>query len=235
MDFLEKNKNKKLLMDGITLLEKLRDESVDVAVFDPQYRDIMEAMKYGNEGERQKGRAKLPQMSELTIINFLWNIQRVLKPSSYLFLWVDKFILCEGNHKAWFEAITKNIVKPDMYLVDMITWNKELMGMGRRSRRVSEHLLIYQKRPKTIKSWTDKGIPDVWEEKISNPRNKDLHPHRKPVGLMKRLLESVTEKDDFVVDPCAGSFSTLSVADNIGRNFIGCDISNKFGEEKPIS
>ena len=227
-NFLKVSLNKKLIMDGYSLLLFLDNSSVDACFFDPQYRGIIDAMKYGNEGERQKGRAKLPQMDEATIIKFLEGISRVLKPSSYLFLWVDKFILCEGSHKEWFKYV--NRFKTEMNLVDMINWNKEIMGMGRRSRRLGEHLLVYQKSPKTIKNWTDNGIPDMWSEKIPNPRTKTLHPHRKPLGLIRRLINSVTKPLDIVLDPCSGSFGTLQACEDTGRNFIGCDITKDYGE-----
>lgn len=236
MAFLEENKNKKLLMDGLELLRKLDNESVSACFFDPQYRNNLDYLKFGNEGERQKGRAVLPQMDDFTIVNFLTNITRVLMPSSYLFLWVDKFILCEGSHKNWFSTINKDFEEkenPIMLLVDMINWDKEIMGMGKRSRRRSEHLIVYQKQPKTTKNWKDRGIPDVWKEGIPRPRTKGLHPHRKPLGLIERLVCSVTNEGDFVLDPCSGSFVTFDACAYNNSNFIGYDISPEFGEELP--
>lgn len=226
MKFIKENKNKYLKMDGLVLLRELKDSSIDACIFDPQYRQVMDKMKYGNEGARQKGRALLEQMDEFTITNFLVNITRVLKPSSYLFLWIDKFILCEGKHKYWFDGINKTFdenAKPIMNLVDMITWHKESFGMGYRSRRTSEHLLIFQKSPKTIKNWTVKNIRDVWSEKIENPRIG--HPHKKPVGLTVELIKAVTPKKGMVLDPCAGSFSTFEASKIAERDFIGCDLT----------
>jgi site-specific DNA-methyltransferase (adenine-specific) len=222
--------NTPLQMDGLFLLSDLVSETVDAVVFDPQYRDVMEKMKYGNEGQRQIKRAVLPQMGEDIIVSFLSEIWRVLFPSSYLFLWVDKFILCEGKVNGWLEA-ARNKSFPDynLSIVDMITWDKQSFGMGYRSRRTNEHLLILQKDPKTTKTWKDKSIRDTWSEKIESPR-KD-HPHRKPKGLIERLLLSVTNEGDLILDPCAGSFSTLAVCKNIGRDFIGCDLTLDYVEE----
>ena len=78
--------NTKLKMDGLTLLKSLEDCSVSAVFFDPQYRGILDKMNYGNEGERQIERSKLAQMSERKIISFVREINRVLKPSSHLFL-----------------------------------------------------------------------------------------------------------------------------------------------------
>ena len=52
--------------------------------------------------------------------------------------------------------------------------------------------------------------------------------------MTKRLIKSVTKEGDFVLDPCADSFSTLKACESAGRNFIGCDTSPKYGEEIPL-
>lgn len=217
---MEYKKNYKNCCDGLDLLSSLKDNSVSASFFDPQYRGIMEKLDYGNEGARQSGRASLKQMGEETIESFTIHISKKLKPSGYLFFWVDKFILCEASYKNWFRYV------PDMNLVDMITWDKKSFGMGYRTRKTSEYLLIYQKSPKMIKSWKNKSIRDVWSEKIEHPRMG--HPHKKPIGLIKALVESVTKEGDLILDPCAGSFSVLDVCKFTDRDFIGCDINPEF-------
>src|SRR5258706_4736167 len=160
-NFITKNKNQYLQMDGLELLHNLPDNSIDACIFDPQYKSVLTKMKYGNEGERQKKRFLLESMSDFVIENFLINISRVTKASGYLFFWVDKFILCEGSHSNWFDSINQTYdenAKPIMNLVDLVTWNKKSFGMGYRTRRTSEHLLIYQKTPKTTKNWIIKII-----------------------------------------------------------------------------
>jgi site-specific DNA-methyltransferase (adenine-specific) len=78
--------NSKLKMDGLSLLKALEDDSISIVFFDPQYRGVLDKMNYGNEGERQIERSKLVQMDEKKITLFIKEINRVLKPSSHLFL-----------------------------------------------------------------------------------------------------------------------------------------------------
>ena len=156
-------------------------------------------------------------MSEETIIEFIKEIDRVLKPSGHLFLWVDKFHLCQGVLN-WFEETEFN-------LVDMIVWDKEKIGMGYRTRRKSEYLIVFQKSPVRAKNcWNDHSIPDVWNEKVVNKE----HPHTKPYELQKRLILATTKERDYVLDPCSGSYSVFKACQETGRNFIGGDI--KFGK-----
>lgn len=208
--------NKKLKLNGLELLSKIENNLIKICFFDPQYRGVLDKLNYGNEGKsRGKKRSSLSQMDETLIKTFIDEIYRVLSPSGYLFLWVDKFHLMEGV-KPW--------LKSDFEIVDMITWNKLKMGMGYRSRRQSEYLIIIQKHPKLAKkTWTLHNIPDVWDEKITSK----IHTHQKPFELQKQLILATTNENDLVLDPCAGSFTILNICKEINRNFIGTDI--KFG------
>jgi site-specific DNA-methyltransferase (adenine-specific) len=78
--------NTKLKMDGLELLKSLQNNSINAVFFDPQYRGVLDKLSYGNEGERQKERSKLPQMSERKITLFIKEVNRILRPSSHLFL-----------------------------------------------------------------------------------------------------------------------------------------------------
>jgi site-specific DNA-methyltransferase (adenine-specific) len=84
--------------DALVLLRSLPDSHTPLTFFDPQHRSVLDKMKFGNEGERQRGRAQLPQMSDALIDECCIEIARVLKPSGYLMLWADTFRLCEGYH-----------------------------------------------------------------------------------------------------------------------------------------
>jgi site-specific DNA-methyltransferase (adenine-specific) len=198
--------------DGLGLLRKLPESSVPLVFFDPQYRGVLDHQGYGNEGKRQRGRSLLRQMPEEEIRKFITEIDRVLLPTGHLMLWIDKFHLCEGVQH-WLEGASID-------LVDLIVWNKQRMGMGYRSRRVSEYLMIAQKQPRRAKGvWSLHNIPDVWDEKLDT-----RHAHAKPVGLQARLIESVTNFGDVVIDPAAGSFSVMVAAARTGRRFLGCDV-----------
>jgi site-specific DNA-methyltransferase (adenine-specific) len=200
-------------MDGLKLLAKLENDSIPLVFFDPQYRSVLDRQSYGNEGERQKGRAALAQMSDKTITKFIGEIERVLMPNGHLMLWVDKFIVCSGVHH-----LTEGSA---LHCVDLITWNKDRMGMGYRTRRYSEHLVVLQKPPIRAKGvWKSHDIPDVWTEKIGEKN----HVHAKPIELQKALIKAVTNKGDVVVDPAAGGFSVMTSALAIDRHFVGCDI-----------
>ena len=207
--------NTRLRMDGLEFLSKIPSGAIPVAFLDPQYRGVLDKLAYGNEGkQRGQKRAALVQMSEDDIGRFIRGIDRVLIPSGHLFLWVDKFHLCQGIGR-WLE-------KTRLDIVDLVTWDKGTFGMGYRTRRRGEYCIVLQQEPRKAKGvWKAHNIPDVVREKIT----QKSHTHAKPVGLQGDLLSAVTNEGDFVIDPAAGSFSVMTAALSRGRTFLGSDLN----------
>jgi hypothetical protein len=58
----------------------------------------------------------------------------------------------------------------------------------------------------------------------------ERHPHEKPVEVMGRLVEFVAPLGGLVVDPFAGSGSTLRAAKDLGRKCIGIEIEERYCE-----
>lgn len=55
-----------------------------------------------------------------------------------------------------------------------------------------------------------------------------IHPTQKPVPLLEFLIRTFTDPDDVVIDPCAGSGTTLLAAMNCGRKAYGFEIKKDF-------
>lgn len=66
-----------------------------------------------------------------------------------------------------------------------------------------------------------------WEDDKDDLYQK-IHPTQKPVALLKRLISIFTDPGDVVIDPCAGSGSTLIAAYNLGRRGYGFEIKKDF-------
>lgn len=74
-----------------------------------------------------------------------------------------------------------------------------------------------------------KGVPlsDVWEIPYLNPKAKERcgYPTQKPVKLLQRIIELVTEDGDVVLDPFCGSGTTCVAAKSLNRHYVGIDKS----------
>lgn len=68
-----------------------------------------------------------------------------------------------------------------------------------------------------------------FEWRADNPKEyPKIHPTQKPVSVLKRLIEIFTDPGDVVIDPCAGSGSTLRAALELGRESYGFEIDRAF-------
>lgn len=54
-----------------------------------------------------------------------------------------------------------------------------------------------------------------------------IHPTQKPVATLKEIIRIFTDPGDVVIDPCAGSGSSLRAAAELGRNAYGFEIDKK--------
>ena len=58
-----------------------------------------------------------------------------------------------------------------------------------------------------------------------------IHPTQKPVNLLKQLIKIFTDEWDVVIDPCAGSGSTLRACAELNRHCYGFEVDKKFYRE----
>lgn len=74
------------------------------------------------------------------------------------------------------------------------------------------------------------GVPmgDVWEIGVIAPvaRERTGYPSQKPEALLERLITALSHPGDVVLDPYAGSGTTLAVASRLGRRYLGLDASD---------
>ena len=69
-----------------------------------------------------------------------------------------------------------------------------------------------------------------WKRDSKNDYPK-IHPTQKPVCLLKKLIKIFTDEGDVVIDPCAGSGTTLRAAYELGRNSYGFEIARDICKE----
>ena len=81
--------------------------------------------------------------------------------------------------------------------------------------------------------YDSKYIQNIWDLKSIGSRqsfiNKGglIYDTQKPYELLKRIILQSSNQGDLIYDAFVGSGTTAEVARDFGRNFIGCDISDK--------
>lgn len=63
---------------------------------------------------------------------------------------------------------------------------------------------------------------------VKDTDSEKIHPTQKPVKVLENLIKIFTDPGDVVIDPVAGSGSTLIAADNLSRKSFGFEIKKNF-------
>jgi len=87
-------------------------------------------------------------------------------------------------------------------------------------------LLLYRDRLPKFRN-NGKMIFNCFDWPRENEYEK-IHPTQKPVALLKTLIELFTDEGDVVIDPVAGSGSTLIAAEQLNRKAYGFEIDREF-------
>jgi DNA modification methylase len=67
------------------------------------------------------------------------------------------------------------------------------------------------------------GLRTYW--KLPDRRPADPYPTQKPLKLMERILEISSQANDIVLDAFCGCGTALVAGQNLGRQWVGIDIS----------
>mgnify|MGYP001347455034 FL=1 len=125
------------------------------------------------------------------------------------------------NPLQWIERSKFNV-----YQVVVLNFKSTANVDKRRFFPVHEYLYILTKDNKT-KLNNINNLTDVWEMK-KVPRRVSGHPAVFHEDLPLRCIEVSTEKGDLVFDPFAGTGTTLIAGKRLGRQVLGCEISEKY-------
>jgi site-specific DNA-methyltransferase (adenine-specific) len=59
---------------------------------------------------------------------------------------------------------------------------------------------------------------------------KTEHPTQKPEELLRKIILASSKESEIVLDPFSGSGTTMVVAEQLGRKWIGCEISSEYNK-----
>ncbi|WP_447088213.1 DNA-methyltransferase [Clostridium perfringens] len=235
-----------LVKDTVELLKELPDESVQLIIADPPYNiNIREWDKY----ENYLGWAK----------DWIHEVYRVLKKTGNFVLFGGfQFESAErGDLLDLVYYIRKNMA---LKLVNVIIWyykngisakrffanrHEEIIWFAKTKNYIfnldsvrikydKESLELYKKDKRLNIDNLNKGKnpTNVWEIKRLNSNSLERvgHPTQKPEKIIERIVKSMSNEGDIVLDIFAGSGVTTKVCIENKRNSISCDNDQKFKE-----
>jgi site-specific DNA-methyltransferase (adenine-specific) len=109
-----------------------------------------------------------------------------------------------------------------------VIWDKLKPGLGWRFRRQHEMIMVAHREGARL-AWADDNVAVPNIIRLAPPRDR-RHPNEKPFGLPALFISLTTKPGDLVLDPFAGSFTTLHAAKELGRRAIGIELDERYCE-----
>lgn len=227
-------------MDNMELFKQLPDNYIDLI-----YCDIL----YGtgrNFGDYQDLKCDR-EVIEDHYLPRIKEMYRVLKDTGSIYLQMDTRI----NH--WMRCLMDDIFGYGNFRNEII-WGYRSQGLGKTYIKQHDNILFYTKtneftfnneferirfekkfmdvKQDEIGYYRDVRIRDVWEDikflnSLQNESKNYKYDTKKPVKLIERIIKTSSNENDIVADFYMGSGTSMVVAKELNRQFIGCDISQK--------
>lgn len=231
-------------------LRSLAAESIDLIFADPPY-NLKKANWDNFESQEEYIRWSLEWIEQAS---------RILKPTGSLYICGFSEILADLKHPAaklftrckWLVWHYKN--KANLgndwgrSHESILHLRKDGFTLNVDEARIpyGNHTLKYPSHPQAETSQYGSGKDrDDWQPNPLGAKPKDVieipttcngmgektpHPTQKPEELLRRLVLAASKSGDLVIDPFSGSGTTITVAEQLGREWLGCDLSAEYNQ-----
>ena len=137
-------------------------------------------------------------------------------------------MFCAGGGKMPSSAVATLEGLKYFKLINTIIWDKGCGGIGWHYKPQYETVLMFSKQDSGY-NWYDEShtVTNVIKCSRIIPTAGD-HPTQKPTSLLKKFIKYHTKEGDVVCDLFSGSGATLVAAKELGRNYFGFELFEKY-------
>lgn len=236
--------------DNLEVMRGMRDESVDLIYADPPFNT---GRDFGAFKDKDFDTVPIHQPKLRPLLDTLYSIGgeglwrycvfmavRIIEFQRLLFRNGSLYLHCDPHTSPYLRLILDVVFGANNYKNEIVWWYK---GTGRPLRKFpSKHdiILFYTKTKESTfnpirvpgakkSAWTgrtDKLLDSVWEIHTVFQKERSTrtgYPTQKPLNLLERIIKASSNEGDTVLDPFAGSGTTLVAAESLGRKWIGID------------
>ena len=201
--------------DAATLLAELADNT-GVVITDPPYDARTHAGARSTNRRREDGISEFPPIDHAELMRILAECGRVS----------GRWVVANLAYSAAFEL--EKQPPEGLRMMRIGVWVKtnttpQLTG----DRPAQGWEAIAYMHPKGRARWNGGGKHGNF---VSSTARVTSHPTEKPEGMVRQFVEWFSDPGDVVVDPFAGSGTTLVAARDMGRRAIGCEVDPKYCE-----
>lgn len=199
------------------VLPEIPDKSIQLVLTDPPYVFSLSS---------STGKKKAERSLSGYIENMAFFFSQIARESKRILL-PSGFLLCFCNWQS-LPSVSKGFAISEMPITDVVVWDKEWIGVGWNKAFRARHELI------AVSAMPNAVIRDRRASNIVNYKwqavhsGKTGHPTEKPVELLKHFIKHCSNEGELVLDPFAGSGSTLVAAQAENRHFLGIEIEEKW-------
>lgn len=217
--------------DALKWMKDCPSETYDLIIADPPYNV---GKDYGNQSDRRT-------RGEQDEFIYTWTREasRILKSSGTLYAFMGL-----RHISRLYDALE---IDCELKFNSWICWYYT-QGMGRRNGFSNRHddilmfnktsnftfnldaIRIPQKYYRSVNNMRGANPGDVWEFSHIHycQENRQKHPTQKPESLIERMVRASSNVGDRVLDPFAGSGTTLRVCQQLGRSCDGIEINAEY-------
>jgi DNA modification methylase len=212
--------------DCIQVMAELLPGTVDAVLTDPPY----------SSGGRRENARNIRKSMTRTVEDDDWIRGDAMSTTGFTYLlrlcaieW--RRLLVTGGHALAFidwrmaPALSGALESADLRQHPILVWNKGQFGMGAVFRNQHEFVLHF-----TAGTARPPQRRDVGNVLTFPPVRDGEHPTEKPEPLLRTLLSVVCPRGGLVLDPFAGSGSTLSAAQSLGMRAVGVEADERYCE-----
>ncbi len=237
------------LGNSINWLESIEDSSIDMIFADPPYnikkadwdnfKSQEEYIKWSISWIKQASRVLKPT-GTLFICGFSEILSDIKHPASKYF---DscRWLIWHYKNKA---NLGKDWSRSHESILHFRKSKNFILNLDKIRIPYGNHTLKYPSHPQAKTSnfgngkknheWTPNPLGAKPKDVIEIPttcngmNEKTPHPTQKPEELIRKLVLASSNKDDIILDPFSGSGTTLVVAEQLNRKWLGCDLNKEY-------
>jgi site-specific DNA-methyltransferase (adenine-specific) len=217
--------------DCVEIMRAMKGVSIDAVITDPPYCSggALEAQKnsggQGHRAERLKsGEVEWFAADNMTTGGLIWLVRsvlvesrRVMKPNRSAFVFTDWRMV---------PHLAPALESSGLRYRNMIVWDKMSAGLGMGFKPAHEIILEYTNGSTEYVTKTGQNV--IRSRRVSSTKRD--HACQKPLEVLAQLIDVSTLERGAVLDPFAGSGSTLVAAKQRGRKAIGVELSEEHCE-----
>lgn len=115
------------------------------------------------------------------------------------------------------------------HLANVCIWAKQSLVLGRSDYQWQHEPILYGWKPTGKHRWyADRKQTTIWN--FDRPTKSELHPTMKPVPLVAYPIQNSSMTNCIVLEPFAGSGSTLIACEQTGRICYGIELDEKYAD-----